>query len=126
MTSLAAGFSSAVMPVSAGTVFTDTQGLEVGETTVAVRDGDMPAHYARPQGNGPHPHRAGGAGDFCVHEHIKDVCRRFAKAAICRGPGPLRSRRRYSTMSDINQNITQVVSKVPDEQVMQDLDATAA
>jgi carboxymethylenebutenolidase len=55
VTSLAAGFASAVMPVSAATVTTDTEGLEVGETKVAVRDGDMPAYYARPQGTGLYP-----------------------------------------------------------------------
>jgi hypothetical protein len=48
VTSLAAGFASAVMPVSAATVTADTEGLEVGEAKVAVRDGDMPAYYARP------------------------------------------------------------------------------
>ena len=78
VTSLAAGFASAVMPVSAATVTTDTGGLEVGETKVAVRDGDMPAYYARPQGTGPYPTVLVVQEIFGVHEHIKDVCRRFA------------------------------------------------
>ena len=127
VTSLAAGFASAVMPVSAATVSTDTQGLEVGETKVAVRDGDMPAYYARPQGTGPYPTVLVVQEIFGVHEHIKDVCRRFAKAGYLAVAPALYAREGdVSTMSDINQIISQVVSKVPDEQVMQDLDATAA
>ncbi len=127
VTSLAAGFASAVMPVSAATVTTDTEGLEVGETKVAVRDGDMPAYYARPQGTGPYPTVLVVQEIFGVHEHIKDVCRRFAKAGYLAVAPALYAREGdVSTMSDINQIISQVVSKVPDEQVMQDLDATAA
>jgi carboxymethylenebutenolidase len=127
VTSLAAGFASAVMPVSAATVSTDTQGLEVGETKVAVRDGDMPAYYARPQGTGPYPTVLVVQEIFGVHEHIKDVCRRFAKAGYLAVAPALYAREGdVSTMSDISQIISQVVSKVPDEQVMQDLDATAA
>ena len=127
VTSLAAGFASAVMPVSAATVSTDTQGLEVGETKVAVRDGDMPAYYARPQGTGPYPTVLVVQEIFGVHEHIKDVCRRFAKAGYLAVAPALYAREGdVSTMSDINQIISQVVSKVPDEQVMQDLDATVA
>jgi carboxymethylenebutenolidase len=127
VTSLAAGFASAVMPVSAATVSTDTQGLEEGETKVAVRDGDMPAYYARPQGTGPYPTVLVVQEIFGVHEHIKDVCRRFAKAGYLAVAPALYAREGdVSTMSDISQIISQVVSKVPDEQVMQDLDATAA
>jgi carboxymethylenebutenolidase len=127
VTSLAAGFASAVMPVSAATVTTDTDGLEVGETKVAVRDGDMPAYYARPEGTGPYPTVLVVQEIFGVHEHIKDVCRRFAKAGYLAVAPALYAREGdVSTMSDISQIISRVVSKVPDEQVMQDLDATAA
>jgi carboxymethylenebutenolidase len=127
VTSLAAGFASAVMPVSAATVTTDTGGLEAGETKVAVRDGDMPAYYARPQGTGPYPTVLVAQEIFGVHEHIKDVCRRLAKAGYLAVAPALYAREGdVSTMSDISQIISQVVSKVPDEQVMQDLDATAA
>jgi carboxymethylenebutenolidase len=127
VTSLAAGFASAVMPVSAATVTTDTEGLEVGETKVAVRDGDMPAYYARPEGTGPYPTVLVVQEIFGVHEHIKDVCRRLAKAGYLAVAPALYAREGdVSTMSDISQIISQVVSKVPDEQVMQDLDATAA
>jgi carboxymethylenebutenolidase len=64
---------------------------------------------------------------FGVHEHIRDVCRRFGKEGYLAVAPALYAREGdVSTMSDINQIISQVVSKVPDAQVMRDLDATAA
>src|SRR5580700_6180137 len=79
MTSLATGFAVSMRPVSAETITTDTNGLTVAEVKVPTADGDMPAYQAMPASGGPFPtvlviHEAWG-----VHEHIKDVCRRFAK-----------------------------------------------
>ena len=62
---------------------------------------------------------------FGVHEHIKDVCRRFAQAGYLAIAPELYARQgdasRYASVAEIFQN---VVSKVPDAQVMSDLDAT--
>jgi carboxymethylenebutenolidase len=64
---------------------------------------------------------------FGVHEHIKDVCRRFAKAGYCAvAPEMFARQGDVSKISDVQQIINTVVSKVPDAQVMSDLDATVA
>jgi len=55
VTSLAAGFASAVSPVGAATITTDAAGLDTGEAKVRVHDGEIPAYYARPKGTGPFP-----------------------------------------------------------------------
>jgi carboxymethylenebutenolidase len=80
MTSLATGFALSVQPVSAQTIATDTAGLDAGEVKVKTNDGEIPAYRAMPDKGGPFPtiliaHEAWG-----VHEHIKDLCRRLAKA----------------------------------------------
>ena len=64
---------------------------------------------------------------FGVHEHIKDICRRFAKLGYFAIAPELYARQGdVSKMTDFQQIIGEVVSKVPDAQVMSDLDATVA
>jgi carboxymethylenebutenolidase len=64
---------------------------------------------------------------FGVHEHIKDVCRRFAKLGYMAIAPELYARQGdVSKLKDIKEIISKVVSKVPDKQVMSDLDATVA
>jgi carboxymethylenebutenolidase len=62
---------------------------------------------------------------FGVHEHIKDICRRFAKLGFLGVAPELYARQGdVSKIANINEIISKVVSKVPDAQVMSDLDAT--
>ena len=128
VTTLAAGFALAVHPVSAQTMITtDTSGLEVGEVTVPTGDGQIPAYRAMPVSGGPFPVVLVVQEIFGVHEHIKDVCRRFAKLGYCAIAPELYARHGdVSQLTDINDIVTKVVSKVPDAQVMTDLDATVA
>src|SRR6516164_6343397 len=79
VTSLAAGFALAVQPVSAETITTDTKDLEAGEVTIPVKDGEIPGYRAMPASGGPFPIVLVVQEIFGVHEHIKDICRRFAK-----------------------------------------------
>src|SRR5262245_6089769 len=79
MTSLAAGFALSVQPVSAQTITTDTKGLEAGEVKINAPDGEIPAYRALPENGGPFPVVLVVQEIFGVHEHIKDICRRFAK-----------------------------------------------
>jgi carboxymethylenebutenolidase len=127
VTSLAAGFALAVQPVSAQTITTDANGLEAGEVKIPAKGGDMPAYRAMPNKGGPFPVVLVVEEIFGVHEHIKDVCRRFAKAGYMAVAPELFARQGdVSKMTDIQEIIMKVVSKVPDEQVMGDLDAAAA
>ena len=78
--SLAAGFTLATGPINAAVITTPATGLLAGEVKVPVADGVVPAYRARPAGAGPFPVVLVVQEIFGVHEHIKDVCRRFAQA----------------------------------------------
>jgi len=128
-TTVGTGFALAAQPVCAQTVITTpADGLTVGDVKVKTKDGkEMMAYRAMP---------ASGTGFgtvlvvqeiFGVHEHIKDVVRRFAKAGFYAIAPDLYFRQGDATkISDIQQVIREIVAKVPDEQVMGDLDSTVA
>jgi carboxymethylenebutenolidase len=126
MTTLATGFAAAVQPVAAQTqVSTDTQGLTAGEVKVRVKDGEMPAYRAMPANGRDHPLVLVVQENFGVHEHIKDVVRRFAKAGYLAIAPELYARQGdVSKLANIDE-IRPIVAKVPDAQVMSDLDAAA-
>ena len=128
-TAMTAGFALAVQPVSAETVITDTKGLTAGMTKFKGADGvEVPAYYAVPAklaaGKKP-PIVLVVQEIFGVHEHIKDVCRRFAKQGYFAIAPELYVRQGSVTDKPMNE-IFPVVSKVPDAQVMTDLDAAVA
>jgi carboxymethylenebutenolidase len=121
---LSAGFALAVLPVSAGTITTDTAGLEAGEVSIPTADGQIPAYRAMPKSGKSFPVVLVVQEIFGVHEHIKDVCRRFAKLGYMSVAPELYARQGdVSKLTDIQEIIAKVVSKVPDAQVMSDLDA---
>ena len=127
-TSLAVGFAAAVQPVCAQTaITTDSNGLTAGEVKIPVQDGEIPAYRAIPAKGGPFPLILVVQEIFGVHEHIKDICRRLAKEGYMAIAAELYARQSsVAGMSDIQEIISKVVAKVPDAQVMSDLDATAA
>jgi carboxymethylenebutenolidase len=125
--SLGTGFALAVQPISAETIHTDTGGLDAGEVKVPVADGSIPAYRAMPDHGGPFPTVLVVQEIFGVHEHIKDLCRRFGKAGYYAIAPELYARQgNPAQISDIKELIATIVSKVPDTQVMSDLDATVA
>ncbi len=127
VTSLATGFALAVQPVSAQTITTDAKGLEAGEVKIPTADGQMPAYRALPDSGGPFPVVLVVQEIFGVHEHIKDVCRRFAKLGYLAIAPELYARQGdVANLKDIQEIIAKVVTKVPDKQVMSDLDAAVA
>jgi carboxymethylenebutenolidase len=127
VTTLAAGFALSVQPVSAQTITTDTSGLEAGEVKVPVTGGEIPAYRAMPATGGPFPVVLVVQEIFGVHEHIKDICRRFAKLGYFAVAPELYARQGdASKIQNIKELISKIVSKVPDSQVMSDLDATVA
>ncbi len=127
VTSLAVGFALSVQPVSADTITTDTKGIDAGEVKVPVGDGTIPAYQAKPSSGGPFPTVLVVQEIFGVHEHIKDICRRFAKLGYLAIAPELYARQGdVSKFTDFRDIVGKVVSKVPDAQVMSDLDATVA
>jgi carboxymethylenebutenolidase len=125
VTVLASGFALSVQPVSALTITTDDAGLTAGEVKVPTNDGQIPAYRAMPATGGPFPVVLVVQEIFGVHEHIKDLCRRLAKTGYFAVAPELYARQGdVSQLKDVQEILTAVVSKVPDSQVMSDLDAT--
>jgi carboxymethylenebutenolidase len=126
---LGSTFALSVQPVSAQTMITTAaDGLTAGEVKVKTKDGkEMVAYRAMP---------ATGTGFgtilvvqeiFGVHAHIADMCRRFAKAGYCAVAPELYFRQGDAkSYTDIPKLMQEIVAKVPDAQVMDDLDATVA
>jgi carboxymethylenebutenolidase len=126
VTELAAGFAAAVQPIAAGTITTDTEGLDAAEVKIPVQDGEIPGYRARPKGGSGLAVVLVVQEIFGVHEHIRDLCRRLAKLGYLAVAPELYARQgNVAEMTDIQEIISKVVSKVPDAQVMSDLDATA-
>ena len=127
MTSLAIGFAFAAQPVIAQAINTDETGLTAGEVSIPVADGKIPAYRAMPKKGKNLPVILVVQEIFGVHEHIKDVCRRFAKLGyLAIAPELFARQGDVSTMTDIGEILSKVVANVPDAQVFADLDATLA
>ncbi len=122
------GFAAAALPVMAQTVVkTDTTGLVAGEVTIPVGDFKMPAYRAAPAGKANAPVVLVISEIFGVHEYIADVARRFAKAGyFAIAPELFIRQGDASGYGEIAKLIAEVISKVPDAQVMADLDASVA
>ena len=125
VSALAAGFALAVHPISAQVINTNSNGLIAGEVKIPVEDGEIPAYRAMPATGNSFPVILVVQEIFGVHEHIQDICRRFAKLGyLAIAPELFARQGDVSQLTDIQEIIAKVVSKVPDSQVMSDLDAT--
>jgi carboxymethylenebutenolidase len=122
---VAGGFALAVQPVAADTIIvTDSKGLIAGEVEIPTADRPIPGYRAMPESEGPFPLVLVVQEIFGVHEHIRDVCRRLAKAGYMAVAPELFIRQGdVARLTDIQQIIKDIVSRVPDAQVMSDLDA---
>ncbi len=126
-TSVGSGFAAAVLPVTAQTIRTDIAGLTAGEVTIMVGDFKMPVYRAMPAGKSNLPVVLVVSEIFGVHEHIADVARRFAKRGyLAIAPEMFVRQGDAQSYGEIAKLIAEVISKVPDAQVMGDLDACAA
>ena len=126
-TTLATGFAAAVRPAGAQTITTDTVGLVADEVGIPVADGELPAYRARPATGRHWPVILVVQEIFGVHEHIKDVCRRFAKLGFLAVAPELFARQgNPAEVKDIQALMRDIVARVPDAQVMADLDAAVA
>lgn len=126
---LGATFALSVQPVQAQTmIVTPADGLTAGTVKVKTKDGkEMDAYRAMP---------ATGQGFgtilvvqeiFGVHAHIADLCRRFAKLGYYAIAPELYFRQGDpKAISDVQALLREIVAKVPDEQVLGDLDAAVA
>ena len=121
------GFASAVLPVTAQTIKTSSDGLTAGEVTIPVGSFKMPAYRAMPAGKSGLPVVLVVSEIFGVHEHIADVARRFAHLGyLAIAPELFVRQGDAQSYGEIARLVAEVVSKVPDAQVMGDLDACVA
>ena len=126
-TALGAGFCAAVSPAWAQVISTPADGLVAGEVKIASGGVDLPAYRARPQGEGKFPTVLVIHEIFGVHEHIKDVCRRWAKLGYYAVAPDLFARQGdASAEKDMQKLMAGIVAHTPDAQVLADLDATLA
>ena len=121
----AAGYTLLAGPVRAQVVTTDTKGLTVGEAKVKVDGGEMPVYFARPEKVKNPPVVLVAMEIFGVHEYIKDVTRRLAKAgALAIAPDYyFRKGEDLSKITDMPK-LMPIVNSKPDAELLADLDAT--
>lgn len=121
---LGVGYAASVMPIMAQTAIkTPSDGLRTGEITYEVNGFKVPAFYAAPAGKTNLPVVLVIQEIFGVHEYIADTARRFAKAGYLAIAPELYARQGDpSKYGEIAKLQAEVVSKVPDVQVMADLD----
>ncbi|KXU31322.1 carboxymethylenebutenolidase [Sphingobium sp. 22B] len=124
----AAGFAAACRPVSSSAVQTSGEGLKEESVSIGASDGfAMPAFVARPAAGKAAPVIVVVHEIFGVHEWIRDICRRFAKAGYYAIAPDLFARHGDATkVADFRQLVGTIVSKASDEQVLKDIDATYA
>ncbi|HEX4234956.1 MAG TPA: dienelactone hydrolase family protein [Caldimonas sp.] len=121
------GFAAASGPIAAQAITTDDAALVAGEVTVDVGGFALPAYRAAPKGDGPFPIVLVVSEIFGVHAHIADVARRFAKLGyLAIAPELFVRQGDAKAPSDINTLFATIISKVPDTQVLADLDACVA
>ena len=109
---------------SENTIRTNIEGLNQGMVEIPVRDGVMSAYYAAPGVAGHPPLILVVQEIFGLHEHIKDICRRFAHEGYMAVGMELYQRQGdASQYTDMQELIRDIVAKVPDEQVLSDLDS---
>lgn len=121
---LGVGYAATAIPVMAQTAIkTSSEGLKTGETAFEVNGFNVPAYFAAPAGKTQLPVVLVVQEIFGVHEYIADICRRFAKAGYLAIAPELYARQddpsQYAEMAKL---MVEVVAKVPDAQVMADLD----
>ena len=121
---LGVGYAAAAVPIMAQTAIkTSADGLTTGQFSYEVAGFKVPAYFAAPAGKTQLPVVLVVQEIFGVHEYIADICRRFAQAGYLAIAPELYARQGDpSQYADMAKLMAELVSKVPDAQVMADLD----
>ena len=107
-------------------VVTDAKGLEAGDVSVKVADGTLPAYRAMPATGGPFPVILVAPEVFGLNPHMKDICRRLAKAGYFAISPDIYARKADLTKIPNIADIIPIVNSKADSEMMSDFDATAA
>lgn len=121
------GFAPAASPHASTTVHTPEKTISAGETSIPSQGDMLPAYYARPKhSDAPLPVIIVVQEIFGVHEHIRDICRRLAlEGYLAIAPELYFRQGDPNDYDDIPSLFSGLVSKVPDAQVLADLDHVA-
>jgi carboxymethylenebutenolidase len=123
----ATGYALAAQPVSASAISTDATGLDTAMVSFTTGGIKMGAYRAKPKGKRGLPTIIVIQEIFGLHEWVRDIVRRFAKAGYYAIAPDLYQRQGDATkVADFQKLFADIVSKVPDTQVMSDLDALTA
>ncbi len=121
-----AGFAAAAKPVRGEIITTSPEGLTTANVTVSSGGFPVPVYEACPAAAGKYPVVLVLPEIFGMHEHIKDVTRRFAKAGFLSITfEPYARDGGVAHLSDIAE-VRKVADSVPDERVMADMDSLVA
>ena len=121
---LGVGYAASAGAIMAQTAIkTSSDGLTTGQISFEVAGFKVPAFFAAPAGKTNLPVVLVAHEIFGVHEYIADTCRRFAQAGYLAVAPEFFARQgdpsKYGEMAKL---MSEVVSKVPDAQVLADLD----
>ena len=121
-----AGFAIAATPVAGKVISTAADGLAVADATVPSDGFRVPIYEARPAAPGKYPVVVVIPEVFGMHEHIRDVTRRFAREGFLAVTfEPYAREGGVMHLPDLDA-VRKVVDPVPDARVMADLDAILA
>jgi carboxymethylenebutenolidase len=122
------GYAAAAMPIIAQTAIkTPVTALVTGEVTIDVNGFKMPAYRSAPAGKSDLPVVLVISEIFGVHEYIADVTHRLAQAGyMAIAPELFVRQGDPSEYGELAKLQSEIIAKVPDAQVMSDLDATVA
>ena len=123
-----AGYTLAAGPVQAQTVIrTDTAGLVAGDVAIPTATGPMGGYRAKPATAERPPVVVVMMEVFGLHEWIKDVCRRFAKAGyLAVAPDYYFRQGKLDGATDFQTQIAPIVMRKPDDELITDIDASFA
>lgn len=119
-----AGYAVGVEKAFAQVIKTDTDGIMAGDFEVAIGSYNMPVYEARPASGGPAPIVVCVSEIWGVHEWVRDVTRRFAKAGYYAVAPELFKREGGVAQLPNIQDILKIVFAVPRKQVLGDIAAT--
>jgi len=118
-------YNQAAGPVQQPTVIaTSAAGLTASDVEIPTPDRAIPGYFAHPEGQPDSPLLLVMSEAFGLHEHIRDIVRRFAhEGYFAVAPDLMVRQGNPHSFSDVSTLVHKLLLKIPDEQVMEDLDS---
>ena len=122
---LSAQYGRAGGPVVTSTLIrTGSDKLNVAETTIDRGDVQMPVYVAKPENKADLPVVLVISEAFGLNEHTRDIARRFAhEGYLAIAPDLMKRQGDPLAVDDFNSLLHDLLLKIPDDQVIGDLDA---